>query len=420
MDDDWDRRALDVLRAWPGRVVVLLDGDYVVRWVNDTALDVLGRPASEVIGRPGLEFVHADDLAASLEEQARMLEEHHLDHRNASLGIDGSARLRVLRADGGAEWIEWTIVNLFGTYLGTLGLVGRRVQDLARFDLAVERLGAGAPIDDVLGALVEHLRSAFSTQHAWIVRWGRREPSVTGGSLPFDLRRLRGLRPGDGLVRLHDVRFDDGATAHLAPITMPGTVTVVAAVVVPVQHRLSMSGQELVGNVARLAGVAIAVHEQADQLRRAAGVDPLTGLANRRQFDEWVRSLAGACSVVAVDLDEFKPVNDRFGHGAGDEVLVEVAERIRSVVRVDDLVARLGGDEFAVLCPGLASAEGVEGLCGRLDDAMTVPFTVEGHEVVVRASAGGSVRQGDEPLTETLRRADAACYVVKRRRRPPA
>src|SRR4029453_11445327 len=107
--------------------------------------------------------------------------------------------------------------------------------------------------------------------------------------------------------------------------------------------------------ITRLHGLVALLSETLPSGGEKATPDQLTGLANRRLFHtRWQQSLGeagGPTALLYVDLDGFKPVNDTLGHEAGDSVLVEVAERLRGLVRAGDVVARLGGDEFAIILP---------------------------------------------------------------------
>jgi diguanylate cyclase (GGDEF)-like protein/PAS domain S-box-containing protein len=156
-----------------------------------------------------------------------------------------------------------------------------------------------------------------------------------------------------------------------------------------------------------------------ERLHFEATHDALTGLANRTLFhrriaDAAAQPGAGALAgVLAVDLDDFKIINDTLGHHVGDRVLATAAERLRGCVRADsDTVARLGGDEFAVILTGTSAAEAAA-TAERIVAALTEPVTVEGHVLVVRASVGVATGPGAQART-LLRAADAAMYEAKR------
>jgi diguanylate cyclase (GGDEF)-like protein len=156
--------------------------------------------------------------------------------------------------------------------------------------------------------------------------------------------------------------------------------------------------------------------EQAAQLKALAFQDPLTGLANRKLFhDQLAESLregpAGTVDVLLLDLDDFKEVNDILGHHAGDEMLTEVARRLRSCVRPDDTVARLGGDEFVVLLTGSPEPDAV---AERIVASLNVPMWIDGTMLRPSLSLGlASAGQDGVAASELLRQADVAMYAAK-------
>ncbi|MCY1136726.1 EAL domain-containing protein [Actinoplanes sp. Pm04-4] len=156
-----------------------------------------------------------------------------------------------------------------------------------------------------------------------------------------------------------------------------------------------------------------------DRLSHDATHDALTGLANRVLFAERIaRSTAGPpdhrFSVVLIDLDDFKTVNDTLGHHVGDDLLVAVAERMVASVRPVDTVARLGGDEFAVLFEDLGG-DHVDRALRRIAEALLIPVEADGQLLSVRASFGvAEGRAGDDPA-DLMRHADIAMYEAKAR-----
>jgi diguanylate cyclase (GGDEF)-like protein/PAS domain S-box-containing protein len=173
------------------------------------------------------------------------------------------------------------------------------------------------------------------------------------------------------------------------------------------------------GVVLNIRDVSVRKTKEEDLLRRAL-YDPLTGLANRALFREHVekalarlrRTPALPHAVLFVDLDGFKTVNDSLGHAAGDEVLVEVGNRLRRWMRPGDTAARLGGDEFAVLLEN--ASEGEAGmLAGRILKVLLAPVAVQGKEVVLTGSIGIALSETGEDADELLRNADVAMYTAK-------
>jgi diguanylate cyclase (GGDEF)-like protein/PAS domain S-box-containing protein len=173
-----------------------------------------------------------------------------------------------------------------------------------------------------------------------------------------------------------------------------------------------------VGGIVSNARDITEAREFQDRLTYEATHDGLTGLANRSLFgqrvgDSVTRSDPGhRISVVLIDLDDFKLVNDTLGHAVGDTLLVVVAERMRRSVRPGDTVARLGGDEFAILLDDLEPAE-VEVIVERIIAALGEPVHVDGHDVTVQASFGIANGMVGDDAGNLLRHADIAMYAAK-------
>ena len=173
----------------------------------------------------------------------------------------------------------------------------------------------------------------------------------------------------------------------------------------------------------RVAERTARLDEARRQLERLALYDPLTGLANRTLLgDRMGRAAAlaeggaGPPCVLLADLDEFKTINDGLGHGAGDQILVEVARRLASVVRDVDTVARLGGDEFAILLPGVGEDQALriaERALGVLLDPFTVSDIVGDRTVRTGASIGVCFGTRGQSPEHMLQDADTAMYAAK-------
>lgn len=148
--------------------------------------------------------------------------------------------------------------------------------------------------------------------------------------------------------------------------------------------------------------------------------DPLTGLANRTLLDDRLRTSlertrrgGGVVAVVYLDLDDFKVINDRFGHAAGDQLLQLVGARLENLLRPEDTLARVGGDEFVVVSDRVPSARAAVAIAERLATALGAPFDFEGTRVVVTASFGVAAGDYEAEPDRVLAAADRAMYRAK-------
>ncbi len=165
---------------------------------------------------------------------------------------------------------------------------------------------------------------------------------------------------------------------------------------------------------------AFRAREMSERLTRLAFHDPLTGMGNRRFLGERLahalersQKEGHQLAVILIDLDDFKLVNDSYGHSLGDEILKTAASRLASTVRASDMVARLGGDEFVVVARS-SSLESLSQLVGRMFDAMLEPAQVRGVTFALRMSVGIALFPDDGLDAETLlRQADSAMYAAK-------
>jgi diguanylate cyclase (GGDEF)-like protein len=157
------------------------------------------------------------------------------------------------------------------------------------------------------------------------------------------------------------------------------------------------------------------------KLEEIAFLDALTGLPNRRLFSQRFDYLRAAArrngrlfALIMLDLDHFKDINDTFGHGVGDAVLIEIAQRLKKSVRDVDLVARLGGDEFAILLDGQGDQASVETVCRRIVEAFVQPMKIGEHTVPAGVTLGAAVHPGHDVDEKALcQSADFALYEAK-------
>ena len=162
------------------------------------------------------------------------------------------------------------------------------------------------------------------------------------------------------------------------------------------------------------------------ELEQKSLTDELTGLGNRNQLNQTLNGVitqfeqtGGRIGALMIDLDDFKPVNDQYGHSTGDEVLIKLAQRMKSFLRETDVLVRLGGDEFAVVLTHLRAMGDPERLAERLLKSISEPITLDnGEQVSLTASIGAALYPDHAQTTaELLHHADLAMYAVKRRNR---
>jgi len=323
-----------------------------------------------------------------------------------------SGRDLTVRTQGEAVMHEGKAVRLFGTFQD---ITERKAIEQATLD-SRRRLRTLADNLPALVALIDH-EQRYRFLNAHIGRVFKIDPSA---ALGLTMREVRGeavyalLEPHVlAALRGEASTFSyvdevDGRTVHYQSNYVPD---VDAAGRVNGFYAMTFDITEL--------------KETQRQLELLARVDTLTGLPNRRQFDERLaeamgrsRRTQGSLALMFLDVDHFKDINDSFGHAAGDEVLREVARRLKATVRTTDTVARLGGDEFVILLEGVADASELGRLGDKVVTCMHAPFEVFGTVLDVTTSMGVA-RCEDRPqaASELLSRADGALYLAKKQGR---
>jgi predicted signal transduction protein with EAL and GGDEF domain/DNA-binding response OmpR family regulator len=287
----------------------------------------------------------------------------------------------------------------------------------------------------------------------WRKSTGRHHP--TGGlTLALESLRVFGYAPQDRvsmrrLIRMVPLPERRGMTRVLAGVQAQNTVLAIDVPVTLPDGRMRIVHVEAEpefneqGHGIGYTGIVQDVTDRRvaeDRIRHLANFDALTGLPNRRQLIwrieralDHARRLGHLAALLLIDLDRFKVINDTLGHAAGDELLVEVARRLRGCVRHSDqvmdgalesagarshrtleAVGRLGGDEFVALLPEVADEDDAERVSGRILEAMREPVFVGGQECFVTASVGIAMYPRDGmSVADLIRNSDVAMYSAK-------
>lgn len=272
-----------------------------------------------------------------------------------------------------------------------------------------------------------------------IAHTGNWELRLPSGTLLWseEMFRIYGLEPHSHPLTLEDqiapLEEDDQHQWHYhltmasldgQPLNLEGTILRPDGIwrVVQLLGRPQRNGEgELIGLVGTLTDITERKQIE-ERLIYEALHDPLTGIPNRACFMEQLNAAAQrskaapnpSFAVLFIDLDRFKVINDSLGHLVGDQLLIECARRLVSVVRERDLVARLGGDEFAILINNIATIEEPVRVAERIHEVLQVPVVLEGREIFISASVGVSSNlTGSVDAVDFLRDADTAMYQAK-------
>jgi diguanylate cyclase (GGDEF)-like protein/PAS domain S-box-containing protein len=373
---------------------------------NITSIDeasslMLGWSEKEMVGRRSLDFIHPDDHVRAIDSW--------MARRSNPSARTGTVRLRHLRQDGSWLWLE--LSNEFTEEDGTVS-VATQLLDISSEMAASEALRRS---EELLRRVTETVPVGLFhvSDEREVLFVNPVAQRLLGEVTPRSQSELcELLAPGreSELDAAIDRVLAEGVEAYLDLEFTPASTTVVSSCQVSVRP---VSDQE---GTAGALGCIVDVTE----LKHVADTDPLTGLENRRSImqtlEQELRNRSGRVAAFFIDLDRFKPINDRFGHAVGDQTLVAVAERIRESTRPDDHIGRLGGDEFVVICPGIRFERQAVDLAHRIKEAFDRPLDLGGTQVKLTASIGVSVASEAITAEDLLAAADAAMYRAKQSR----
>jgi diguanylate cyclase (GGDEF)-like protein/PAS domain S-box-containing protein len=390
-------------------IVTVVEFDGTVRYISPNCERLIGFRADELVGTSGFANIHPDDIDQLAEGLAAQLE-NGLEVRP----IEYRQRCR----DGSWLWLEATGREM-PSELGLTAIVvnardvseRRRAHDAAR---EAEGRFRSAFATSPLGIAFADLNGRFTwVNHALVETLGEPESRLLemtfddfarGQDVTQEIRETRRLLRGEIEGFSSERRYDH-----------PAGRTIWARLHFSLVRDADGAPTQLLCQMED-----ITERKQREMmLTHDALHDPLTGLLNRAGLREhvdvaWADRTSGTpVAVLFGDLDGFKNVNDALGHDAGDEVLVHVAERLRTAVRAGDVVARWGGDEFVVLCPTVTDVEDATRIADRIRASIEVPFRVGPGLAEIGISVGVAVDSG-QPLPDLLiKDADSAAYRAK-------
>ena len=382
MSDGWLRVPATMLEGLPDAVVAS-DAQGRIVFVNGYAEELFGYPRAELLGRP---------VERLWPERVRARYSRNLDRFfTGAEGLRASGESLGVRRDG-SEFvgeISWgTVHTADGPLLLAIGrdITDRRMDEARQRAVAAlgERALAGVDAATLSTEAVGMMTDTLPIIGAE-VRTAREIVLAATGTLTGPLLRMP-IGTGDALYLSCARSLTDPELSHARALA----------------NTLTAAFERLRGE---------------EQTRHDAVHDPLTGLANRTLLHDRLRHAiansardTSTAAVLFVDLDEFKAVNDRFGHVVGDAVLVEVARRLRAAVRPGDTIARYGGDEFIAICEQIDAP--VATMVGeRILTTVQAPIRIAGIEHRISASVGIALGGGD--AEQLLADADAAAYLAK-------
>jgi diguanylate cyclase (GGDEF)-like protein/PAS domain S-box-containing protein len=388
-------------------IVTIVEADGTWRWTNAAGERVLGWPSDHDPGaRDLLGYVH--------EEDRHLVSEAFADILSGARDPEATVVVRVETADGAWRHLEtWARDLRKDPVIAGIVVTAR---DVTQQVVAQERVQLLSRVLEASQELVTLCDPTGRILYANAI--ARNEYGVTEGKVPVEV--MKTVFPWELEQLESDVmpslRRDGVWSGEMAVRNRSGE-DVPLAVTLQV-HQIAGGDTEIISTIAHDISELKSIQAQ---LEHQATHDPLTGLTNRPLFQELgEQALARSdrygttVAVLFLDLDRYKPVNDSFDHTVGDELLVQIAGRLRSSVRRGDVVARFGGDEFVVLCEHPAGRSEMSELARRLIDALSEPVEINGTSASVGASVGIAIGAGGRVTIDTLiRDADAALYQAK-------
>jgi diguanylate cyclase (GGDEF)-like protein/PAS domain S-box-containing protein len=421
--------------------VCMVDAEGCFKYVSPSFERIFGYAPQEVVGRRMIELVHSDDRERTLRAAQNIMAgalQYHFENR-------------YVRKDGQIAHIRWTArwvpeqqvrlavahditerrhTEALQAAVYSISEAAQAAEDLVTLFAHIHQtIGTLLPAANFTVALHDRLNESVSFPY----HVNERHPAPAPHPLDADALYSRVIRNGQTLLLSPDDSTPPKAP-HLATAPRPlywlgvplhTQAGVMGALVLQSyceEARYSDRDKELLQFVSTQVASAIERTQMRKRLQHMAQYDQLTHLPNRQLFlDRLKTALTRArreqtlLSLLFVDLDHFKQVNDTLGHAMGDLLLQRVAQRLLECVRASDTVARLGGDEFVVLLESSPTSEQATAVAEKILAAFIQPFDLDGHQLPMRPSIGIAIypdHGGDESLL--LSHADAAMYMSKK------
>jgi diguanylate cyclase (GGDEF)-like protein/PAS domain S-box-containing protein len=432
--DDDPVLARDILEMLPNGIAVI-DDQGVIGDLNQRAAEMTGYTVKDLVGQDVQKIVpnfHRESRLFTCRDGAGKME-------NLQTWLDQN--LEVLCQDGSLLCVDFACSRLVrdGQYRTVVSIIENSVKNSAK-DRLLSAEGQSLAVEEAVAAAI-----AQSEQRFRLVFEGNMAPMVFINSHGLFLEVNDSFCQMSGRTREELIGRDSKHFTYPEDIGISEEVNrhIVSGETDQVRYTKRLlhkngriviaevsvcSARDESGNALYFVSSARDVTEEralADQLSYQALHDPLTGLANRALFDDRLEQAQSRLTrknemgaVLLLDLDDFKGVNDAYGHLIGDQLLVSIAHRFEKVTRTSDTICRFGGDEFLYLAEGLTSPGEAEDIAERLLGALNEPFTFENVHIEQRASVGIVVWDGANTNTnsvELVQDADASMYEAKRR-----
>ncbi len=437
--------------------ITRVDLNAVLVDVNQKFCDMLGYTRDELIGMTIKDITHPDDYSQGVQLRGQV---------TRGEASDAVGEKRFVRKDGAIMWVRRSLSIVrddagnpqYITSVAEDITAARQAQLRQTMEHTVTRILTEA--ETLADAAPKIIRTICETM-GWdcgahwqmdpeagvlrcIERWGVDRPEISEFVAGNSKRTVTpGTQSGRGLARRI---YKSGQTAWIADVSQEpgfnraplvlkaglrgafGFPLVLGNAVLGLMEFFHRDVREpdaaliqIADSIGRQVGQFMARRQAEERVRRLAHYDELTGLPNRRMFHDrlehalaQVQRHARPLAILFIDLDRFKNINDTLGHAAGDQVLREVAQRLRGCLRISDTVGRLGGDEFVVLIEELPPIPDVAAVAQKILDAVARPFILAAQESWIGASIGISTcPENGKDLETLMKNADAAMYRAK-------